>query len=109
MVCHVRQLGDLCPPSIAQIKELLHSKPPEIPELGLKLQQLHLLLDREVRAIHSPSSNALDGSKPHVRGTCVSHGGLNALKACLATVPRQVSTQYDSQPQVWMCGHYIWK
>lgn len=93
-------LAPLQPPP-SQIKELLHSSPPAIPELSTRLGQLLVLLDRETKAVLSPHNNALDGSKPHIKG-CISHG-LGALRGCLAAVPRRVTVQYSAETQV-QCG-----
>ncbi|KAG1661398.1 hypothetical protein FOA52_005692 [Chlamydomonas sp. UWO 241] len=75
-----------------------------IPALAAKLQQLCLLLSRETMAIQSPKSNALDGSKPHIK-ECVAN--LDVLRTCLDIVPRNVTAQYNGSPQPAVGTHRV--
>jgi len=76
-----------------------------IPQLSQSLQQLCVLLQREIGMIQSANSDVMDGSKPHL-GECLQC--LSVLQDILLLTPRQVTVQYSSQAQSAVGSHRVW-
>lgn len=103
-LCHAACLAcTTAPCKNLQINGLVEGGTANIPAMLQPLQQLCMLLGRELSTIGSANTDAMDGSRPHIKG-CLNN--LHALEAIMDLEPRHVTVQYSAQAQVgvWHSG-----
>lgn len=94
MVCHAMQ-----------VSSLVSKQSDSIPELAVTLHQLSQLLQREVSTIMSLNTDAMDGSRPHIKA-CLER--LHVLEEVLMLTPPQVTVQYSTSPQARNGDYHCW-
>uniref|UniRef100_A0A7S0RKD5 Uncharacterized protein n=1 Tax=Chlamydomonas leiostraca TaxID=1034604 RepID=A0A7S0RKD5_9CHLO len=89
----------------SKIDSLTEGGQASIPALLPHLQQLSMVLQRELSTMGGPNQDAMDGSRPHIKA-CLNH--LHTLEELVALEPRDVTVQYSSSPQPAVGSHRVW-
>lgn len=99
-LCHART------PCSAQIDRLAAEDDvrASIPALLPNLQQLALVLQRELSTLGGPNQDAMDGSRPHIKA-CLTQ--LHTLEDLVLLEPPNVGVQYSTTPQPAVGSHRV--